>query len=387
MTLLSAATLTLMAAAVACPVPTTPSPSLPDGPHLSADGVALRRLLQQIERLEPARIATKAVRARSAVAHCGTVRSRPSEFSLELLLAGLECDDDEEVPDGISVLRERADLVLSVPRLDGGHFVAEARISPDGGVDASLQVPIADSGPWSLLVPASGKPGPAILSTRAALVHVRTRASAKLNIANLVSPGSQGDQLFGLRSSLFAGALLDGRIELALYPPHNGHVIPPTALALGVTLAPAAREAMSAYVDHIEAAWTVHRSPLRIGDSAGLCLTDLNTAPDLAPCYVATDDALILGWNAASLKLALSAPPSKSSGGASDGAGSLRVQLDRLPAADAVLAESWGGEAGTPVSGYPWKSLAARSKATEDGVEVSITLEAAPKSSGAGDAP
>jgi len=387
MTLLSAAILALLAAVVACPGSPPPARILPDRPHLSADGVALRRLLQQVERLEPARIAIMAARARGVVANCDAVRSSPAELSLESLLAALECDDDDDLAAGISALRERADLVLSIPRPNGGHIVAEARISEDGGVDANLQLPIADSDPWSLLIPASRKPGAALLGSREALVHLRTRASAKLNIANLVSPGSQADQLFGLRNSLFAGALLDGRVEWALYPPREGHVIPPAALALGITLVPAAREAMSAYVDHIEAAWTVHRSPLRIGDSEGLCLTDLNTAPDLAPCYVATDDALILGWNAASLELALSDQPSDHGESPSDRGGSLRVQLDRLPAADAVLARSWGGQAGTPAGGYPWKSLDAWSKATESGVEIGITLEAAPQSSGAGVAP
>jgi len=372
-----------VAAAVACSAPTAES-ALPEGPYFSADGVALHRLLGRLETLTPARIGEAAARTRARTARCTEVWSRPTDPDLATLLAGLECRKTGELPEAIAALREQADLVFSTPHGPDGHLVVTAGIAEDGTVDAHLQVPTApDAGLWSLLVPAADAQ-PATLASQSALLHTRTRAVGGLAVADMVPPGSQGDRMFGLRNSLFAGALLDGRLELALYSPLPGQAIPQVALALGVSLPTAANKAMDAYVSYLESAWPVHRSPLRIGSATGACLADLNTAPDLAPCYVATDDALVVGWNAASLKTALaSGSPHLDRSQQGPRGGELTVHFDRMAAAEGTLAESWGGLPATPQGGYPWSTLTATSKATQVGVEFLLRLQAsAPEPSG-----
>jgi hypothetical protein len=378
------ATALVAVAVVSCSAPTAEQ-ALPAGPYFSADGVALHRLLGRLEALKPARIGEAAALTRVRTARCTEVWSRPSDPDLSTLLDGLECRNTSALPVAIAALREKADFVFSTPHGPDGHLIVTSDIAEDGTIDAHLQVPTAPgAGLWSLLVPAADDQ-PATLASQSALLHTRTRAVGGLAVADMVPPGSQGDRMFGLRNSLFAGALLDGRIELALYSPQPGQAIPQVALALGVSLPTAASKAMSGYVSYLESVWPVHRSPLRIGSATGACLADLNTAPDLAPCYVATDDALVVGWNAASLKTALArgnADLNRSKQGPRGG--ELTVHFDRIAAAEATLAESWGGLPATPQGGYPWNSLTATSTATHMGVEFLLRLQASSAEPGGG---
>src|SRR5262249_11740998 len=64
--------------------------------------------------------------------------------------------------------------------------------------------------------------------------------------------------------------------------------------------------------------WPVHRSVLHLAGAEGACLPDLNVLPELAPCYVATDDALIVGWNPTSLQRALARVSRSSQGREAD---------------------------------------------------------------------
>ena len=78
------------------------------------------------------------------------------------------------------------------------------------------------------------------------LVHARLRPAGGLNIARLVPHGSQGDQLFRLKSELFSGVVLDGTWEVAVYLPEQGSIVPPSALAVGYRVREAALAAAEA---------------------------------------------------------------------------------------------------------------------------------------------
>jgi hypothetical protein len=93
--------------------------------------------------------------------------------------------------------------------------------------------------------------------------------------------------------------------------------------------------------------------------------------PGLAPCYVATERALIIGWNPASVRKALDVRVDDSPAlGAASGA---VIRLDRIAAADRLLAraqpvelqlgelqsgESRAGE--PPPREYPWRAITAK---------------------------
>jgi hypothetical protein len=134
---------------------------------------------------------------------------------------------------------------------------------------------------------------------------------------------------------------------------------------------------MEEFASELERSWPVHRTPFRVGDAAGACLLDLNLLPDLAPCYLAREDALVIGWNPASLRLALSsaaAPGAEPDLGAEGG---LVLHLDRLALADAQLAAAAGfaAEAGLPRA-WPWRRLLARGEPAGAELRVEIALEA-----------
>ena len=87
---------------------------------------------------------------------------------------------------------------------------------------------------------------------------------------------------------------------------------------------------MERFLDDVTEAWPIQREPHELQGRTGECLGNLNVLPDLAPCYVATDRALILGWNRRSLELALLTEPDRSRRGSSRAV----IHLDRMPEAD-----------------------------------------------------
>jgi hypothetical protein len=225
-------------------------------------------------------------------------------------------------------------------------------------------------GPATLWVPGERPPGPAVLSGADTLLHARLRAAAGLPIADWVPSGSQGDQLFRLRSELFAGTVLDGTWELAVYVPEPGAQIPPAALAVGHRLRSAAEAAVEDFVAKVRSTWPVQRSALSLPQGAAACLSDLRILPDLAPCWFVGESALLVAWNEASLRRALADagdPDLFASGG-------MVVRLDRFARADANLqAGVPGTEAFAPLD-YAWQRLELEPRRSAAGVELSLRL-------------
>lgn len=118
---------------------------------------------------------------------------------------------------------------------------------------------------------------------------------------------SMGERLYGLRNELFSRTVLDGKVELVVYPPREEGEFPEVTLAVGTRLRAMASAAMESYLDEMQLRWPFRRSPLRMETWIGTCVTDLRMLPELAPCYVATDQALVVGWNRSSLERALGA--------------------------------------------------------------------------------
>jgi hypothetical protein len=204
------------------------------------------------------------------------------------------------------------------------------------------------------------------------------RAGARLDLASLVSDDGQASRLFQLKSELFSGLVLDDTWEAALYLPEPGRGSPRAALALGVREQTAAVSAIEDFLENVRASWFVHRSVFNVGDAHGACLLDLNLLPELAPCYVATERALVIGWNAASVRKALDgATDERSAAGAHAGPGALVVDLARLEAADAQLrALAPPGVSLLPQQFYPWRKLELRGERVGSGVELRLELAA-----------
>ena len=307
---------------------------------------------------------------------------------LGVALGSLRCAE----PTGPLGLLERRradrDLAFSLRWTDSAALLGSADIAPDGGIESEIELPDAAlTGAAKLLLPGEAPPGRAQLASRDSLVHVRVRPSGGLDLTSLVPAGGQADRMFQLRSALFSGVRLEGSWEVALYVPADGQRMPRGALALGVTQRAAAVAAMDAFVDALREAWPMRRSEFSLGDAAGACLPDLNLAPDLAPCYLATGDQLVIGWNAASLRHALAAPAEEAFGSL----GGAYIAFDRFAPADRALAAAWtrvdapsgegdveGGEAAPPAGAlqYPWRRLVAEGWRRDDIVHIRLLLEA-----------
>ena len=129
---------------------------------------------------------------------------------------------------------------------------------------------------------------------------------------------------------------------------------------------------MERFIEDLRKTWPVTRTPFAIGPATGACLLDMNILPGLAPCYLATDRAIVVGWNPASLRLALEPQdPLNAADAAILGEhGGVWLDLDRLAEADARLATAIGDPPSTVV--LPWRRL--RIEPEVNGVDVLVRV-------------
>jgi hypothetical protein len=175
--------------------------------------------------------------------------------------------------------------------------------------------------------------------------------------------------MFRLKSELFRGVVLDGTWEAALYLPGPGEPVPRAAIALGFSQRSAAIAALEDFIRELSETWPVQRSFFSHAGAEGACLLDLRILPGLAPCYLATREALILGYNPASLRTALDGAASQLGDD-----GGLLVELARFDEADALLAQ---GAVPTGIRS-PWSRLRAEASNHAGEIRVRLHLDARP---------
>jgi hypothetical protein len=347
--------------------------SWPSGAALLADTASLDRLLGQLAQLEGTPLADRAELIRASLPECPSVEGRAESGRLWDALQALTCRSAGSELASLERIRGDADLAISLP-IDGDRVLAALSIHPSGDVDLEIRVPdSAATGLAGLILPGSESAGAAELSRSRALIHARVRPIGGIDLAALVPAQSQGALLFRLKSELFAGVALDGVWEFAVYLPEVGHPMPRTALALNFNHRVAAVAAMEGFISSLQQSWPVKRTFFRIGSAEGACLLDLRLMPDLAPCYIATDRALVVGWNPASLHKALdgSQPEQEDFG---DNGGAV-IHLERFAEADQILSRALSVDLATPQHGYPWRRVVATSDPVESGVRLQIRFE------------
>ena len=323
----------------------------PPGALLVGRAAALRGIASELARLEGTPVAREADAFAKALPECETLEAHAAQASLAALRAGLRCADPAGALAAVHRDLGARDLAFAWP-LGDGRATGTADLSAAGDLDLEIELPAgAFGGPRALLRPGAAPPGPAVLGGADALVHARLRPEGGIDLPALLADGSQADQLFALRSQLFGAAVLDGTWELALYLPGEGERVPRAALALGIRHRAVAEAAAARFLDELEVAWPVRRTPFALGGAPGACLLELRLLPGLAPCYVATERALVVGWSPASLRKALDG-----SATALPASGGLVAELARLPAADARIAAP-ELPVGAPV--FPWRRLVA----------------------------
>jgi hypothetical protein len=360
----------------ACAEQPAAQPQEPPGALLVARTADLERLLDQLDWLEGTPLARRIEAIRAALPVCPIVESHAPDGSFEQLLSRLECRPDESELEHLH--RERGDdaLAFAWPLGPGLRLRGWIVLDERGGVELDLRLPRqAVRGPRALLLPGEETPGPGVLSGSQRLFHARARPQGGLDFASLVPEGGQADRMFRLKSELFAGAVLDGTWEAAIYLPTEGDLTPPAALALGFSRRALAVAAVERFIDDLRSIWPVQRSFFALGDAEGACLLDLRILPDLAPCYVATDRAVVVGWNPASLRKALDGVQAAAPLAGPGSGGGLLLELASFAEADARLARAAGDQPAQHVAASPWQRLHAQARHDGDRVLVRVHLE------------
>jgi len=361
----------------ACSGREMPGAGLPPGALFLARTAALERLLATAAQLEGTPLARRARMLAARLPACEWVEAR-ADSSAELANA-LACGN----PDGslAALYRERGerDLAFALPVRADARLIGSASVGTDGSLAVSLMLPSdALTGPAAFLLPGPEPAGAPVLSASEQLVHARVRAAERLDLAAFVSADGQAARLFRLESKLFSGLVLDDTWEAAVYPPQAGHTSPRAALALGFRERTAAVAAIEGFLENVRESWSVHRSSFSVGRATGACLLDLNLLPNLAPCYVATQNALVVGWNPASLRKALDGASAEAAVSAElGGPGSLVLDLARIHETDNTLrALAPAGAALLPQQPYPWRRLMLSAERVREGVRLRLELAA-----------
>ncbi|HCP47562.1 MAG TPA: hypothetical protein DIU15_16090 [Deltaproteobacteria bacterium] len=355
--------LALLATSCEAPPESETKPELPPGVSLLVKGLDLQSLLSQLQKFEGSPLAQLAEEARSRTRHCkGKVTGWSASLELSEVMASLQCEEasshDPKHLDTIRSLQGTSSLILTTEIKELGHGILTSDIGPSGSIHGTLSVPLPEpDSAWSILIPSPQPPGPPALDSSAALLYGRFRSDGGLRPGAFVQSGSQGDRLMGLRSELFSGLLFDGTWEFAFYPPGPGELLLPWAVAVGVRSRKAAVAGVEGWIEDLAQRWPLTRS-LRQGDGVdGVCLRDLNVLPDLAPCYHASETALIFASNDRALDL--TADPDRAphrSLDASTPTGFI-TRFDRFPPADESLRKSRDAERDSVPTTYPYSRL------------------------------
>jgi hypothetical protein len=360
----------------ACAERPAAAPQEPPGALLVARTADLERLLGQLAWLEGTPLARRIEAVRAALPACPVVESHAPDGGFGQLVSRLECRPEQSALEELH--RERGDDALAFvwPLEPGLRLRGWLMLDDRGGVELDLRVPgEAVRGARALLVPGDEAPGPGVLSGSQRLFHARAQPEGGLDFASLVPEGSQADRMFRLKSELFAGAVLDGTWEMAIYLPAEGEPTPRAALALGFAHRALAVAAVEGFIADLCSTWPLHRSFFALSEAEGACLLDLRILPDLAPCYVATDRAIVLGWNPASLRKALDGASVGAPLAGPEGESGLVLELARLAGADARLARAAGEQPLRRAAASPWQRLRARARRDGDRVLVRVHLE------------
>ena len=351
----------------------------PPGAWWVGRGPAVRELLGQLAQLEGTPLARRARELAATLPDCSSVGVHAPDGDVTKLAEGVRCLRDD---DPLEAIRRAAqsDLVFALPRAPDTALRGALR-SEDGtlALDLRWNDPPA-GGALGLLVPGGEPAGPDRLASARRLLALRVRPRAGLDLAALVPEGSQADRLFRLKSALLSSAVLDGTWEGAVYLPDRAGGMPGVAIALGFSLRSAAIAAIERFVADLQATWPVHRSELQLAAGDGACLPDLNVLPELAPCYVATADALVVAWNPASLERALAqasrSEPQASEvhpgGSAPNAPARLDLDLSLIESADDLLARAFPGS--SPPLRWPWRRVVASGGESDGALALRVTF-------------
>jgi hypothetical protein len=359
-------------------------PSGPDGAWWAGTAPEVRTLLGQLRQLEGTPLAKLAEQLEGALPDCAVFGAQAPDGDAKRLAEGVRC---LAAGDPLEQARRaaNADVAFVLPGSERAPLHGALRFEA-GTLAADLHwaSPHAE-GVLGLLLPGDEPVGADRLASSGRIVHLRVRPLGGIDLAALLPEDSQGVSLFGLqrglRSGLLASAVLDGTWEGAVYAPEQHSGMPGVAFALGFRLRDAASAAARQLVDDLQRAWPVHRSEFAHDAGSGACLLDLNVLPELAPCYVVTENAILLGWNPRSLERALGGNVARAVP-AREEAGRLDVDLALMRRADEILNRHVAAPGRRSALPWPWTRLLGSGGVERGSLVVRLTLVREPQAAG-----
>ena len=292
-------------ALAACSGQRAPDAGLPPGALLLARTAALHRLLATAATLEGTPLARQARALAARLPACDWTQAQADASSQLRGCARLRRPDR---PAGGAPPRARR----ARPRVRASRGRARAPDRRRGrrrGRDARrlAAAPARRArGPGRLSAPGrrAGRPAPCSPRVSSSCTRACARTGASTSRPSCPPRARpRASSIWRARSSAGSCWMAPGRRRSIC--PRRERATPRSALALGVRERTAAIAAIEAFIEKIRESWPVQRSAFSVGAASGACLLDLNLLPDLAPCYVATERALVVGWNPASLRHAL----------------------------------------------------------------------------------
>jgi hypothetical protein len=330
------------------------SPEFPPGRVVVGDAGLVAGWLEELEVMTGTPLSRSAALARERLSSCEQFEAWCGEEGSCALLEQLSCRPESSQLEAMHQLRGESDFLFAVSLATGQRLTGRGSTVEDGRREVELELSrLPDESALTLLLPSSDGPGRSVLSSDQALTHIRIRPDGGLNLASVVSQEGWANRLFQLRSDLFLATALKGNWELAVYVPEEHHRMPPMALALDFNHRGAAVSAMEQFLDQVMQAWPVRKSPFSARDFPGACLSNLKVMPDLEPCYVATDEALVVGWNPSSIERAVAPVGPELELEESR----VVLYLDRFPLADERLAVASGAGQEAGSTAYPWAQI------------------------------
>lgn len=357
--------------AAACAPPPEPEPL-----HLLARAEPLLGILADCSLGEETQAARWCAGLAERIAPCEAVEAACSEEAGETggadcrLAETVTCRSLEEIDE--LGLPAGTDLWLRGPlsSTSSAAFDLRAVASPER-IRVALTFEETGDEPWTRWLPEGTLEAPRLAAEGAFLV-AQYRPEGGLVPPRSGEP-SFADRLYGLRSELFSAAVLDGDVELAVFPPGPRELFPRVAAFLGAKRRELAARGMESYIEELSEQWPIQRLDYEYEGRQGACLDNLRVMPEFAPCYLATPDGLALGWNRQSLEQAMPTQASAVPAGYDMGPEAARLVVDvgKLALADQRLARALDRRAAYT---YPFRALSLRSLPADNGTRFEIEV-------------